>query len=160
MRSGQVALIRTEQNTLKGDYKHIYGNIKLDAHRDQDTGYFRLLMKACYRAGKDNKGPGVHDCLRGLLTDQITNKDSLGKVTDRLERARVQPGRLSSAVGNILGEIDQQSKLILHRESETPEEGEARSKICELLSNAMPDIGRIKFDLEEIEQSYLGVRIY
>jgi hypothetical protein len=164
MLSGQVALIRANHETSMSDYKQTYGNIKLDACRDQPTGYFRQAMKPCYRAGKDDSGKGVCAHQKDLLSNHINRQNPLGKANDRLEvalkgTARAQAGNLRSGVGALLEDIDQQYKRILHRESETAEESEARSKIGEVLSHIMPDIDRIELDLKEIEQKYSGALV-
>ena len=161
---GQIALIRAERDRLRSEYRDKYGNIKLDACLDQYTGYFAKAMKPCYRAGKDDKGPGVCARLSVLLTNHITKNDPLGKATNRLEvalkeAATSQAGALNTEVEKILGEIHGQFELILRRESETLEETDARSKIDEALCEIMPDVERIEADLEAIELKYMGALV-
>lgn len=162
MLHGQVALIRVKQDRLKTDYQDRYGDIKLDACLDQDSGFFTQAMKPCYREGRDDKGAGVCARVQKLLPDYLTEDDPLRQATDKLEAAlertaKSQARRLRTGVEKILGEVDEQYELILRRESETPAETEARSKISEVLRELMPDIERIELDLEAIERKYMGV---
>jgi hypothetical protein len=161
MLQGQIALIRTERDRLRSDYRDKYGNIKLDACLDQYSGYFAKAMRPCYRAGKDDKGEGVCTRVRNLLANHITNKNPLGQATDKLEAALKeaasgQANGLRTEVKNILEEIHEQFELILRRESETAEETEARAKIDEALCELMPDVERIEFDLQAVEMKYMG----
>ena len=164
MLHGQVALIRIKQDRLKAIYRDRYGNIKLDACLDQDSGYFTQAMKPCYREGRDDKGAGVCARVEGLLSDHLTKNDPLAQATEKLkvtlERpAKAQAKKLRTDVEKILGEVDEQYELILRRESETPKETEARTKINEVLRELMPDVERIESDLRAIELMYMGALV-
>ena len=164
MLHGQVALIRLKQDRIKEDYQDRYGNIKLDACLDQDGAYFTQAMKPCYREGRDDSGSGVCARIQKLLSDYLTKRNPLGQATDELEAAfkgtaKAQAGKLRSEVEKILREIDEHYERILRRESETPAEAEARSKINEVLRELMPDIERIEFDVKAIERKYMGALV-
>ena len=164
MLHGQVALIRIEQDKLKAEFQDKYGNIRLDACLDQNSGHFTQAMKACYREGRDDKGEGVCARVKKLVSDHLTKKDPLRQAADKLEvalknAAKGQSKRLRTEVDRILREIDQQFELILRRESETPEEAEARAKINEVLRELMPDVERIESDLKAIELKYEGALV-
>lgn len=161
---GRIGSLRANHDRIKSDYQEAYGNIKLDACYDQNTGFFSQAMKPCYRAGKDDKGEGVCTRLKNSLTTYLTNDDPLGKATDKLEialkdEARAHLQALHVEVVQSLKGADQEFMRILKGGSETLELRAARSEIRKALSNEMPNIERIERDLEEVERKYHGALI-
>lgn len=116
-------------------------------------------MKPCYSAGINDKGIGVCARFEDLLSDHFNETDPLARATSKLEIALEtvacrQASTLYIAVVIILNNIDEQFKPILHRESETFRETEARSKIGEVLRQLLPEVGRIGTDLIAIERRF------
>lgn len=159
MLKGQVALIRAERVRIASRFQQIHGNIRLDASLDQYTGFFTQAMKRCYVQGKDDRGEGVCARDQKLLSHHLDQKNPFLEATKKLEKAfkktvNQQSRALDTEITKIIAEIDQQFELILRREGETMEEGKARLRIGQVLSELMPEIDRIEPDLEEIEQRY------
>lgn len=158
---GQIARIRAERNRIANDYQEVHGNIKLDACRDQYTGFFTEAMAPCYLDGKDDKGEGVCARVSTAVSNHLRFKDPFGTANDKYEMAfkeavSAQELALSTKVKKILSELDRQFELILRKNTESYKEERARYKIGRALTQLMPEIDRIEVELEKIQQQYAG----
>lgn len=92
---------------------------------------------------------GLYDPSPFAITSERLKHD-LNESTNRVGR------NLQSDIRRILAQIEQQLDAILARQQEVPEEALARRSLNQVLVHCLPDVERVKVDLENIKQSYPG----